>query len=178
MVHHSRPGGSLSDAPELSGSPTMPRLSGGGVWTSQIPPALRSHLNDPKFFMRRRHWIWRKGSPDIELTVWAALFSSLQLCLNAVSNTLPARWEISSNFPVAECQSVVPFPTRSEDALLLRKGPIWSQFHFLMLYINTAIKSNDMQIKKIMASYGVWAVAMNHPEARTQPRLSGSRVPT
>ena len=58
------------------------------------------------------------------------------------------------NFAIAKHQSVVPLPTRFEGALLLRKGPIWLQFHFLTLYINTAIKSNDMQIKKIMASYG------------------------
>lgn len=39
---------------------------------------------------------------------------------------------------------VVPPPTWREGALLLRKGRIWLQFHFLMLYINTAVKSNDV----------------------------------
>lgn len=71
------------------------------------------------------------------------------------------------NFAIAKCQSVVAFSTQAEDALLLRKGPIWLQFHFLMLSINTAIKSNDMQIKKIMALYGVWAVVINHSKAFT-----------
>lgn len=82
------------------------------------------------------------------------------------------------NFPIAKCQSVVPLPTRSEDALLLRKGPIWLQFHFLMLYINTAIKSNDMPIKKITASYGLWALVIKHAEACTQPHPGESRVQT
>lgn len=107
--------------------------------------------------MRRRHGTQRKASSDNELWKWAALFSSLQLDLNAVSNTFPPVPEISFILPVAECPWAVPFPTPCEDAA--EEGPIWLQFHFLRLYINTAIKSNDMQIKELMASCGAWAVS-------------------
>jgi len=73
--------------------------------------------------------------------VWAALIPPL--CLNATSSTFPKRYEMGLNSPEHR-SGVVPPPTWWEGALLLRKGRIWLQFHFLMLYINTAVKSNDV----------------------------------
>lgn len=84
--------------------------------------------------------------------------SSLQLDLNAVLNTFPPGWEIILVWPV-QCPWVVPFPTPWEEAA--GEGPIWLQFHFLRLDINTAIKSNGMQIKELMASRGAWAVSLS-----------------
>lgn len=73
--------------------------------------------------------------------MWAALIPPL--CLNATSSTFPKRYEMGLNSPEHR-SGVVPPSTWWEGALLLRKGRIWLQFHFLMLYINTAVKSNDV----------------------------------
>lgn len=68
-----------------------------------------------------------------------------------------------------QCPRVVPFPTPWEEAA--GEGPIWLQFHFLRLDINTAIKSNGMQIKELMASCGAWAVSLAEP-CRTEHRTA------